>query len=110
MARFGAAEYKEAVSDFLRALELDPQNPKASHYLGVLYRVMEQPEQAIEAFQKSLEINPYHFDTLLALSQTLCGTGDYPAALESCEKALALEPEDARAGDHRKRLIRKMKI
>ena len=71
---------------------------------------MEQPDQAIEAFQNSLEINPYHFDTLLALSQTLAGTGDYPAALGVCEKALALEPENDKAGDLRNYLIRKMGI
>lgn len=108
MALFGAAEYEAAANDFLQAADLDPQNPKAPYHLGVLYRVMERQEEAIEAFRKSLKINPYHLDTLLALSRTLAGGGDYPAALGFCEKALALEPEDDRAGELRSSLIQKM--
>ena len=47
-----------AIKDFRKAIELDPKNADAWLWLGIALRRADQPEEARQAIQKSLEINP----------------------------------------------------
>ena len=47
-----------AIKDFRKAIELDPKNADAWLWLGIALRRAEQPEEARQAIQKSLELNP----------------------------------------------------
>ncbi len=94
MALFAAARYAEAYDNFHQAAELEPENNKVHYYLGILHRVMSRKSEAVAAFSRSLEIAPYHFESLFSLAQTYCDLEDFPAALEACEKALKIAPEE----------------
>ena len=94
MALFADAAYSEALDDFLSAAELEPNNQKVYYYLGIVYRVMDRPTEALTAFSRSLEISPYHLESLFSLAQTYFKLGDFPAALEYCEKAVKIAPEE----------------
>lgn len=96
MAFFSATRYTEALDDFLAAEEIEPENNKVHYYLGIVYRVLDRFSEAQDAFRRSLEIYPYHFESLFSLAQTFFEIGDFPASLEYCEKALKILPENDR--------------
>lgn len=96
MALFAAARYADALADFLQAAELEPENGKVCYYQGIVHRVMSRKREALKAFRRSLELDPYQFESLFSLARMEFDLGDAPAALELCEKALKLAPEEAK--------------
>jgi len=110
MALFAAGSYSEALDNFLTAAELEPDNNKVYYYLGIVYRVMDRPTEALTAFSRSLEIFPYHLETLFSLSQTFFNIDDFPAALEYCEKALKIAPDEEKVIKLRGYIIEKMSL
>ena len=56
-SQFGGGA-QNAISDFRKALELDPKNAEAYLWLGVSLRKENKDAEARQALQKSLELNP----------------------------------------------------
>ncbi len=110
MALFAAARYSEALENFLTAAELEPNNNKVYYYLGIVYRVIDRPTDALTAFSRSLEISPYHLESLFSVAQTYFKLNDFPAALEYCEKALKIAPEEERVIKLRGYIMEKMSL
>jgi tetratricopeptide (TPR) repeat protein len=50
--------FELAIKDFRKAIELDPKNADAYLWLGVALRKVNQPQEARQAIEKSLELNP----------------------------------------------------
>ena len=94
MAFFARSHYEEAIADFAKALELDPQSYKAAYYQGIICAVLRQYPKAIKAFNHSLSINPYQPYCLYRRGQSYFHLEDYPQALADCEAALALKSFD----------------
>ncbi|MFP4015112.1 MAG: tetratricopeptide repeat protein [Chitinispirillaceae bacterium] len=110
MAFFSESRYEDALSDFQAATECEPENGRAFYLLGIVNRVMDNNAAAVKALQRSVELKPFNFDTLFALGRTFFETGDFPAALEYCEKALLLQPESSPAQEFRRLVISRMKL
>ncbi|HDQ14979.1 MAG TPA: tetratricopeptide repeat protein [Sediminispirochaeta sp.] len=110
MAFFGSARYGEALDNFLAAADLEPENSKTYYYLGIVYRVLNRTTAALSAFKRSLEIYPYYFESLFGLAQTFSELGDYPAALEYCEKAQKIAPEEQKVVRFRAYVLEKMAL
>ena len=91
MAFFACSNYKDAIADFAESFRLDSSSYKAVYYQGVVYSVLRQHREAIEVFNKSLEINPYQPFCLYRRGQSYYHLDDFPHALADCEAALALE-------------------
>ncbi len=51
-------QYDQAISDFNRALEINPRYQKAYSNRGTTYRLMRQFDRAISDFNRAIEINP----------------------------------------------------
>jgi tetratricopeptide (TPR) repeat protein len=64
-------EYRQAITDCKKVLELNPYHFAAQAGLGQCYLALEQPDQALAAFRKAHEIHPH-----------LQGIGESIAALE----------------------------
>jgi putative GTP pyrophosphokinase len=109
-AYFSQSNYEEARGDFQAAAACEPDNNRAFYHLGIVNRVLDDNESALTALLKCVEINPFHVDALFALGGAYFDMGDYPGALEYCEKALLVEPESAPVKDFRKLVIAKMKL
>ncbi|MDR2592058.1 MAG: tetratricopeptide repeat protein [Chitinispirillales bacterium] len=109
-AYFSQSNYKDARSDFEAAAECEPANNRAFYHLGVVDRVLGDNNSAMNALQACIEINPFHVDALFAISGVYFDTGDYPGALEYCEKALLVEPEAATVKEFRKMVISRMNL
>ena len=59
-----------AIRDIRRAIELDPKSAEAYLWLGLAQRKLHQNAEALEAFAKSLELNPRRIWTRQQLEKT----------------------------------------
>ncbi|HRZ65374.1 MAG TPA: tetratricopeptide repeat protein [Spirochaetia bacterium] len=97
MALFSQSRYREAIEDFGKSLELDPQCYKAAYYRGVVRSVLQDFPGAIEDFDLALGIHPYHFYSRYRRGMAYWHLEDYAQALADSESALKLEPDNAPA-------------
>ena len=95
MAFFARSHYEKAIADFADSFALDPKSYKSAYYEGVVCSVIQRHSLAVDAFSRSLEINPYQAYCLFRRGQAYYHLADYPQALGDCEAALALESFDA---------------
>jgi tetratricopeptide (TPR) repeat protein len=56
-------DYKAAIDDFKRALEHDPRHYDALSDLGVAYEATGSKKEALEAYRKALDVNPFLTET-----------------------------------------------
>jgi len=109
MAHFASSHYEEAIADFSESYRLDPKSYKAAYYEGIVCSVVQRYNQAVDAFNRSLEINPYQPYCLFRRGQAYYHLEDYPRALGDCEAALVLESFEA-ALKFKELLLNKLKM
>jgi len=68
-----------ALEEFKKAVKEDPKNPYFQKGLGLAYAAKRQWKDAIAAFRKALELNPYYVDVRNDLAMALIGSGDREA-------------------------------
>jgi len=96
-----AKQWTRAESDFLRALELEPDQPHVLNYLG--YSWIEQGvnlDQARKMIEKAVQQRPTDGYIVDSLGWVLYRAGDYRKAVTVLERAIELHPEDATINDH----------
>lgn len=95
---YRSTEYwQEAVDEFKKALELDPDLPRANYYLGLTYLLWEGAVAfgpAEVAFQQSLKGDPDQYLPNLYLGVINTIKQDDETALTYLEKAARLNPEN----------------
>jgi predicted Zn-dependent protease len=89
---FGAGNYQEATQLFSRYTVSHPENPWGYYMLGVSAWKSGAPDQALSAFDKSIELDPNHRKSLYNSSRVLLELGRPQEALARIEKALGQEP------------------
>jgi tetratricopeptide (TPR) repeat protein len=98
------AQREEAIAGLAHAVELDPEFGNAYAYLAESQayvhqnwdRSPERAEQALAAAQRAVELDPTNPAAHRALGAYHYRIAkDYPAAIESYDRALELEPQDA---------------
>jgi tetratricopeptide (TPR) repeat protein len=90
---FDAERYQDAARWYEAALALDPSNADVSTDLGVSFYYLNQPDRALEQFDKSLKINPKHQKTLLNLGIVRAfGKQDLNGAAKAWEEVIAVAP------------------
>jgi putative GTP pyrophosphokinase len=109
MAHFASSLYEEAIADFSESYRLDPKSYKSAYYEGIVCSVLQRYTHAVDAFNRSLEINPYQPYCLFRRGQAYYHLVDYPQALGDCEAALALESFEA-GRKFRDLLLNKLKM
>ena len=74
-----------------KAIKYDDQLDEAYFIKGEYYRVTGQPEDALDNYDKALEINPNYYQVYLEKGHLFASlSGDYVKALESYHKGLIL--------------------
>ena len=68
-----------ALEEFKKAVKEDPKNPYFQKGLGLAYAAKGQWKDAISAFHKALELNPFYVDVRNDLGAALIGSGDREA-------------------------------
>jgi serine/threonine protein kinase len=73
---------KEAESDISLLIEIDPLNPQNYCYLGSIYYSSTRYDDAVIAFQKALELDPNHINSLWSLVFTYLVQGRNDEAIK----------------------------
>jgi putative GTP pyrophosphokinase len=90
MASFAQMGYTRALDDFTRAAKEDPGNAKPWYYRGIVNRVINRAEEALEDYNYSIALDPYQPEAILARAQLFFQNGDLAATLKDCRAVLSL--------------------
>jgi tetratricopeptide (TPR) repeat protein len=96
-----SGKWVRAESDFLHALQLEPDEPHVLNYLG--YSWVEQGvnvEKARQMIEKAVAQLPKDGYIIDSLGWAFFRSGDYAKAVEVLDHAVELHPEDAAINDH----------
>ncbi len=88
---FRQNKYPEAIAEFKKAL-LKEEKEIIYLYLGSAYRELKSLEEARDAFEKALGINPNSLEANLGLAGVWQSLGEKRKALEYYQRALRLDP------------------
>ena len=94
-------QWPRAEADFLRALELKPDQPLVLNYLG--YTWVEQGsniERALQMIEKAVELRPNDGYIVDSLGWVQYSLGNYEEAVANLERAVELRPQDPTINDH----------
>jgi tetratricopeptide (TPR) repeat protein len=93
---FDAERYDDAIKWYSEAVKLAPNDPDVSTDLGICYYYTNQPDKALEQFDRSLKLDPRHTKTLLNVGIVKAfGKQDLDGALQAWQKVLEIAPESA---------------
>jgi serine/threonine protein kinase len=87
-------ESQGAAQEYLKAIQLDPNNIDAHLYLGVVYEEMKQTDDAIKEYHRALELDPKNAKVYLHLGSAYYDLKQIEAAIEEYQKALALDSKN----------------
>jgi tetratricopeptide (TPR) repeat protein len=95
---FDAERYDDAIKWYAEALTLAPNDVNVSTDLGVGYYYTNQPDKALEQFDRSLKLDPNHPKTLLNVGIVRAfGKQDLEGATQAWQKVLKLAPNSPEA-------------
>jgi TolB-like protein/DNA-binding winged helix-turn-helix (wHTH) protein/Tfp pilus assembly protein PilF len=89
-----AGRHAEAQAEIQRALELDPLSLIINSVHGWIYYEGRKYQQAIQQYNKTLEMDSAYVPTLMLLGTGYMRVGDYPKAIVQFEKARAVGGEN----------------
>ena len=94
-------QWPKAEQDFLKALELNPDQPDVLNYLG--YSWIDQGlhlERALKMIETAVDLRPRDGYIVDSLGWGLYRLGKYPEAVKKLERAIMLRPSDPVINDH----------
>lgn len=93
---FEEGDFVKAIAEMQEVIQLssdEDSRQQAYHVMGMSYYYQEKFDEAVEAFQQSLDIKPtFHSQVYLGDAYTMMGS--YEMALVALNKANALDPEN----------------
>jgi tetratricopeptide (TPR) repeat protein len=96
-ARYSRDDLEGAREDFSKACQLDPANPYAHYGLGLVCLDERDAERAYQHFTTAAELDPADPDYLMAKIRAAYLADRYQDLYTDCEKALAIDPDNADA-------------
>jgi tetratricopeptide (TPR) repeat protein len=90
-------DWRRAHEEFVVAIDMDPNEPRAWHMCGEALLSLHRLDEAERYLRKALEMNPQLTDAVVDFGFLFLRRGDYQRAKELFEEALQLEPHHARA-------------
>jgi tetratricopeptide (TPR) repeat protein len=80
-----------------RALEIQPNFPPTLFELALLYLASDRDQDAIDAYQRIISVEPRNTRALLRLCQAYRKVGEFDRAIGFCEDAVGFDPEYVQA-------------
>jgi len=97
LAYWECGEYQSALDDYLRAVELNPQNAIVLRGAGEMYLKLKRPNEAIDCLLRAIKVNPQYSAAYTALGVARYEIEDCVKAYKCFTKAVALDPTDLTA-------------
>jgi tetratricopeptide (TPR) repeat protein len=97
LAHASTRNFEQAIVDFSKALELDPQYAEAYNNRSTAHLMMGNYGQAVFDCNRALELAPDFVATYVNRGIAYTGLRDYRRAIEDGEKALQLDPDNVYA-------------
>ena len=91
-AKMGAMDYTGAITEFQKAVELNPNLPDVHAFLGVAQKESGDLEASRAEFQKEIQQNPNDFESNLNLAVLLKQDQEYEGARKLLDRALRVRP------------------
>jgi len=91
---FGTGQYEEAVTQYQRALDLDPRSNDALEGLASAYGKLENPVAAEAAYKKAIVLRPEYWAVYSWLGEFYTGQARYSQAAEMYRKVTELAPDN----------------
>ena len=86
-------DHEAAIAEVNQGLALDPNHAEGHMYQAIILGFAGQPEQSMEAVEKSIHLNPGSpFWYLFAQGNAYFSMGRYPEAVAACIKAAIINP------------------
>jgi Flp pilus assembly protein TadD len=94
-------QWDKAQPDFLKALDLDPDEPQVLNYLGYTWVDKgENLDQALDMIQKAVKATPTDGFIVDSLGWAFFKLGRFADAVTTLEQAVQLKPNDPQINDH----------
>lgn len=90
-------QYPEAIANFTKAIELNPDYAEAYYFRGLTYSGQGEHDQAIQDFTKAIELNPKLAEAYCFRSFVYEGQDEHDLAIQDSTKAIELESDYAEA-------------
>ena len=100
MLSFKRGNWTRQLTEFQKALEINPNYEEAHSNLGLALFQKGQLDEAVAQYQKALEINPNSFVTHCNLGLVLFQKGEPDEAITQFQEALRLKPDFSPAQDN----------
>ncbi|MCR5319538.1 MAG: tetratricopeptide repeat protein [Treponema sp.] len=99
MAYFAQSMYDKALEDFKASVADDPKGFRALYYEGIVCSVQDKNQEAIECFNKSLEIDAFQSHVYYRRALAYFNLGEYQKSLSDISSAenLGLNDEEVKA-------------
>ena len=99
MAYFAQSMYDKALEDFRASVADDPKGFRALYYEGIVCSVQDKNQEAIECFNKSLEIDAFQSHVYYRRALAYFNLGEYKKSLADIASAenLGLNDEEVKA-------------
>lgn len=78
-------------------LKIDPMNTLVNYRMGLIYYGRQEYAQALRFFEKTLNLFPFDYDTVIMVAWTHLKSGQLREAKVMFQKALLIRPNDADA-------------
>jgi hypothetical protein len=89
--------YRQAIDDLNRGIEIKPSYPEAYINRGNVYKGLGDYKQAIEDYGRAIEIRPSYADAYYNRGLTYSSLGNYKQAIENFNRAIEIKPRYADA-------------
>ena len=94
-------QWELAEADFLKALELEPEQPYVMNYLAYSWiEFGEKYDEALDMLKRAVELRPEDGYIVDSLGWVYYRLGDYENAVVQLERAVELTPLDPTINDH----------
>jgi superfamily I DNA and/or RNA helicase/tetratricopeptide (TPR) repeat protein len=94
---FTQGQYHLALSNYNKAMDLNPSNPEIYHNAGMICIELEQFELAIECLEKGVKLDKMNDNSFYLLGFSFEITGNTEKAMENYKRAVDINPGNASA-------------
>lgn len=84
--------YQEALQEYKRALELNPDYPLAHNNLGIVYKNLGRFDDAVKEYKTAINLNPDYLSPYYNLGVLYISQNHFNEAIENFERALSINP------------------